>query len=68
MTPKTIEDNEQPSRLATVREAARYLNVSRSLLYNLMDAGRLGYVKIGRCRRVPWEGLERLIADNKVGI
>ena len=39
--------------LLTVREAAEFLKLSRSRLYELMNAGELAYVKIGGSRRVP---------------
>jgi hypothetical protein len=32
--------------LFTVPEVARYLNIGKSTIYNLMDSGRLPYVKI----------------------
>ena len=39
------------SALATVREVADYLSLSRSKLYGLMYSGQLPYVKLGKCRR-----------------
>jgi excisionase family DNA binding protein len=39
--------------LFTVAEAARLLGVSRSTAYNLISAGELEVVHIGRCIRVP---------------
>ena len=53
--------------LMTVREAARFLSVSQSTLYSLMDSGRLAYVKIGRARRLPRRGVTQFAADNMVG-
>ena len=46
--------------LATVLEGAEFLNISRSSVYARMDAGDIRYVRIGRCRRIPWEELERV--------
>jgi excisionase family DNA binding protein len=40
-----------------VEEARRYLCVSRTLLYSLMDGGQLAYAKIGKCRRIPRKAL-----------
>lgn len=55
--------------LATIEEACQFLNLSRSTLYHLMNAGRLSFVSIGRARRIPRSALskfvKRLIADAK---
>jgi excisionase family DNA binding protein len=53
--------------LASMREAERYLSVSRAKLYSMMDAGELRYVKLGRSRRVPWDALTELVQKNLVG-
>ena len=37
--------------LLSVHDAARFLAISRSKLYSLMDAGNLAYVKLGRSRQ-----------------
>ena len=39
--------------LLTVLDAARRLEVSRSLLYQLMAAGEIEFIHVGRLRRVP---------------
>lgn len=53
--------------LVTVREAAAFLNLSRSTLYALMEQGRLPYTRIGRARRIPRRALIELAAANLVG-
>jgi excisionase family DNA binding protein len=40
-----------------VAEAARFLGLSRSKLYDLMDSGEIVYAKFGRSRRVPRKAL-----------
>src|SRR5262249_24922164 len=40
--------------------AARFLGVSRSKVYAMMDHGDLGYAKFGRSRRVPRRALLEL--------
>jgi excisionase family DNA binding protein len=40
-----------------VRFAARFLGVSRSKVYGMMDNGELMYAKFGRSRRVPRRAL-----------
>lgn len=53
--------------LATVAEACRFLSLGRSSVYQLMDAGRLAYCKIGKARRIPWRGLRQLANDSLLG-
>lgn len=38
-------------------DAAQILGVSRATIYNLMNAGEIPSVKIGRCRRIRHEAL-----------
>jgi excisionase family DNA binding protein len=49
-------------------EAATALSISRSKLYELMAAGRIGSVRIDGCRRVPVRALQdyvdRLTQEN----
>lgn len=49
--------------LMSVPEAARFLAISRSYLYELMDTGLLVYVKLGRCRRIPRQAVIALAAS-----
>lgn len=53
--------------LVDVKEAAEFLRISRSTVYTLMDAGKLGYVKIGAARRIPKRALVDLAAASWVG-
>ncbi len=50
--------------LVDVGEAGRFLGVSRSTVYVLMEAAQLPYVKIGRARRIPRRALVELAAGN----
>lgn len=43
-------------------EAADALGIGRSLLYQLLARGELESVKIGRCRRIPADALQELVA------
>ena len=43
--------------LVTVEEGCRFLSLSRSKMYEMMDAGLLAYVKLGRSRRIPRKAL-----------
>ena len=64
---KTLTSELEQQRLCGVSEAARFLSISRSSLYLLMDRGELDYVKLGRSRRVQVASLLALIAANQVG-
>lgn len=48
--------------LVSVFEAARFLSLSRSKVYNLMESGELRFVKLGRARRIPRRALIELAA------
>lgn len=51
----------------SVAEAARFLDISRSLLYSLMESGQLAYSKFGRSRRVPKRALVEFAASKLQG-
>lgn len=53
--------------LVRMPEAEKFLGLSRSKLYELMEQGTLPYVKIGRSRRIPRKALSELAASNLVG-
>jgi|HubBroStandDraft_4_1064222.scaffolds.fasta_scaffold00009_19 excisionase family DNA binding protein len=53
--------------LLTVSQAATVLNIGRTLLYRLMDQGELGYVKIGRTRRIRTADIDALVVRSYVG-
>lgn len=58
---------ELPATLLRVTEVARYLNLSRSCVYQIMDRGELPYVKIGKSRRVKPDDIARLIEAGTIG-
>lgn len=53
--------------LMPVHTAAERLGVSRTMIYRLMDSGQLGYVKLGRARRIPNSAVRDLISKNLRG-
>ena len=53
--------------LMSVKEAAKFLSISRSKLYELMNEGELQFVKIGRSRRVPRRAVTELAARGLQG-
>jgi excisionase family DNA binding protein len=50
----------------TVAQAARFLNLSRAKLYQMMDAGDIAYAKFGKSRRIPRQALLRFAAQSTV--
>jgi excisionase family DNA binding protein len=61
MMPDSMADG-----LMRVPEVARFLGLSRSTVYGLMDSGDMGYIKIGKSRRVHRSELFRLIERHRV--
>jgi excisionase family DNA binding protein len=47
--------------LLTVEEAAEALALGRTKVYELLDAGALRSIKIGRARRIPVEALHEFV-------
>ncbi len=63
---ETVTDPANPAerQLAYSPEsAAEALDISRSTIYNMMADGRLPSFKIGRCRRIPAEAIQSLMAE-----
>jgi excisionase family DNA binding protein len=50
--------------LDRIPEVARFLSISRSHVYALMEAGALPYVRIGRSRRIPHRAVIDLAQRN----
>ncbi|NTU84675.1 MAG: helix-turn-helix domain-containing protein [Chloroflexales bacterium] len=48
--------------LVRVEEAARILSLSRSTIYEMMDAGELPSVRRGAARRIPLAALHAWVA------
>lgn len=44
-------------------EAAQLLGISRARLYQLIAAGQIGSLRIGRSRRIPFAALEKFVAE-----
>jgi excisionase family DNA binding protein len=51
----------------TIPQAEDFSNLKRSKLYQLMEAGELAYVKIGKARRIPRRALVELLAGHIQG-
>lgn len=53
--------------LITIKDAARFLCVSRGTVYNLMDNGYLPFIKLGRSRRIAKTSLSEIVTKNSMG-
>ncbi|MBD3674695.1 MAG: helix-turn-helix domain-containing protein [Planctomycetaceae bacterium] len=51
--------------LATINEAAEYLNRSRRTVERMMAAGDLTPVKVHKSRMVKWSQLKRIVSGRK---
>ncbi len=49
--------------LLKIPEVMQRLNCGQTKVYELMSSGQLRSVKVGRCRRVPSDELERFLAE-----
>jgi excisionase family DNA binding protein len=65
----TANDIEQKPRLMlTIQEAAEMLSISRSTVYQLIAAGVLTPVSIGRLRRIPADELVDFVDRLRAGL
>ena len=53
-------------QLGRVAEVAKYLNLSRSKIYLMMEQGQLPFVKLGKSRRVRWSDVSKLVEQNTI--
>jgi excisionase family DNA binding protein len=53
--------------MTRITEAAKYLGLSRTKVYQLMHAGELVYAKFGKSRRIPRRALVAYVQKNLVG-
>jgi excisionase family DNA binding protein len=54
--------------MMSVEEAMRFLSVSRSHLYELMNKREIPWAKVGRSRRIPRKALTAYVAANLHGL
>lgn len=52
-----------PNRLLTVKQAAEFLNLSRSRVYELINSQAFPSVAIGRSRRIPLWALDNYVTS-----
>lgn len=59
-SPQSIQPAVPREGLATVKDAAKFLSISRANLYRMIDAGQIQSVSYGRSRRIPWSVIHEL--------
>ncbi|MBA3824181.1 MAG: helix-turn-helix domain-containing protein [Ktedonobacterales bacterium] len=62
-----MQSGDVPLLLLTITQAAQRLNVSRSLLYDLVLSGEMVSIKIKKARRIPVAELEAFIQKQLQG-
>lgn len=67
MPPKQTATDDLACSLQQVSAVAKFLCISRSKVYDMMDAGQLPYVKLGKSRRIRWEHVLQLVEQNTIG-
>ncbi|MFT5978520.1 MAG: excisionase family DNA binding protein [Candidatus Azotimanducaceae bacterium] len=67
LRPEPTDSNTRPL-LVSIKQASALLAISRSVIYQLMAAGQLTPIRIGRSVRLPVEQLERFVADRLVDV
>lgn len=50
-----------PNRLLRPEEAAQFLSLSRARVYELLAAGEIESIHIGRSRRIPLDALDKFV-------
>jgi excisionase family DNA binding protein len=53
--------------LLTIPEAARKLRIGRTMTYELISAGELEVVHIGRAARVPLDAVHAFVKERRAG-
>ena len=62
----TTDIEQKPRLMLTIQEAADMLAISRSTVYQLIGAGALAPVSIGRLRRIPADELVDFVGRLRV--
>jgi len=66
--PITDDSDQHQPLLLTVVQAARVLNIGRTTAYELIAAGELEVVHIGRAARVPADAVHQFVARRRAGV
>lgn len=61
--PSRPDETTTRALLVSIKQASEMLSISRSVIYQLIDAGQLTPIRIGRSVRLPIEQLEQFVAN-----
>ncbi len=53
-------------RLHSISDTARMMGIGKEQLYGLLDEGRIGYISIGKSRKIPHTEIVNFIKTNTV--
>src|SRR5579872_4729228 len=56
----------ESTALATIPEAARFLNLSRAMVHKLVADGRVPACRFGRAIRIPWSWLQSQVDPKSI--
>jgi excisionase family DNA binding protein len=61
----TLQDHaeEMNSRVLTVAQAARQLNIGRTHAYRAIHAGKIGHIKLGGKILIPKAEIDRIVSE-----
>lgn len=68
MTTPTTKEQLVNSGFVTALEASKFLGVSRSHIYALMERGELPYSRFGNSRRIPRQAMIEFATKSLVGV
>ena len=61
-----VQENTLEDVWLDLKELSSYLHVSRSTLYNMINAGKLSMVRIGRQLRIKRETVDKLLLSGRL--
>ena len=64
---QTQQNPTEHEHLLSVEELARFLGVGRTSAYNLLSAGDIPSIRIGKLRKIRREDVERFLEDRLEG-
>lgn len=55
---------ESPVKLYSITETARLLGVGKDAIYDLIRQGKLGYIELGKRKKIAFTEIQNFIANN----
>lgn len=63
LDPPVPDEIEAPRLVLTIEDAAKRLGIGRTLMYQLLNEGKVRSVRIGRLHRIPVECLTEYVSN-----